>query len=53
MKPPYVPATEQLVVEVYVRDLDRALDFYRSLGCSSSTSSPISSRRRHPGPTCA
>jgi catechol 2,3-dioxygenase-like lactoylglutathione lyase family enzyme len=29
---PYVPATEQLVVEVYVRNLDRALDFYRRLG---------------------
>lgn len=32
MKAPYVPATEQLVVEVFVRNLDRALDFYRSLG---------------------
>jgi catechol 2,3-dioxygenase-like lactoylglutathione lyase family enzyme len=32
MRTPYVPATEQLVVEVYVRSLDRALDFYRSLG---------------------
>ena len=32
MAAPYVPATEQLVVEVYVRNLDRALDFYRSLG---------------------
>jgi catechol 2,3-dioxygenase-like lactoylglutathione lyase family enzyme len=29
---PHVPATEQLVVEVYVRDLDRALDFYQRLG---------------------
>jgi catechol 2,3-dioxygenase-like lactoylglutathione lyase family enzyme len=28
----YVPATEQLVVEVFVRSLDRALEFYRSLG---------------------
>lgn len=28
----YVPATEQLVVEVYVRNLDRAVEFYRSLG---------------------
>jgi catechol 2,3-dioxygenase-like lactoylglutathione lyase family enzyme len=32
MAAPYVSATEQLVVEVYVRNLDRALDFYRSLG---------------------
>jgi catechol 2,3-dioxygenase-like lactoylglutathione lyase family enzyme len=29
---PYVPATEQLVVEVYVRSLDRAIEFYRDLG---------------------
>ncbi len=28
----YVPATEQLVVEVYVRNLARAVDFYRSVG---------------------
>lgn len=32
MAAPYVPATEQLVVEIYVRNLDRAVDFYRSLG---------------------
>jgi catechol 2,3-dioxygenase-like lactoylglutathione lyase family enzyme len=32
MAAPYVPATEQLVVEVYVQNLDRAVDFYRSLG---------------------
>jgi catechol 2,3-dioxygenase-like lactoylglutathione lyase family enzyme len=32
MAAPYVSAVEQLVVEVYVRNLDRALDFYRSLG---------------------
>ena len=32
MGAPYVPATEQLVVEVYVRDLGRALDFYQGLG---------------------
>jgi catechol 2,3-dioxygenase-like lactoylglutathione lyase family enzyme len=32
MATPCVPATEQLVVEVYVRSLDRALDFYLSLG---------------------
>lgn len=29
---PYVPAIEQLVIEVFVRHLDRALVFYRSLG---------------------
>jgi catechol 2,3-dioxygenase-like lactoylglutathione lyase family enzyme len=29
---PYVPATEQLVVEIFVRSLDRAIDFYRALG---------------------
>ena len=28
----YVPATEQLVVEVFVRSLDRAIEFYRALG---------------------
>ena len=32
MATPYVPPTEQLVVEVYVRNLSRAVDFYRSLG---------------------
>jgi catechol 2,3-dioxygenase-like lactoylglutathione lyase family enzyme len=32
MTTPSAPATEQLVVEVYVRDLDRALAFYRRLG---------------------
>ena len=32
MTAPYVPAVEQLVVEVYVRNLDRAVDFYRDLG---------------------
>jgi catechol 2,3-dioxygenase-like lactoylglutathione lyase family enzyme len=30
--PPYVPSTEQLVVEVYARDLARSLEFYRALG---------------------
>jgi catechol 2,3-dioxygenase-like lactoylglutathione lyase family enzyme len=29
---PYVPATQQLVVEVFVRNLDRAVAFYRGLG---------------------
>jgi catechol 2,3-dioxygenase-like lactoylglutathione lyase family enzyme len=29
---PYVPATEQLVVEIYVRSLERAIEFYRALG---------------------
>jgi len=28
----YVPATEQLVVEVFVQSLDRAVDFYRAIG---------------------
>jgi catechol 2,3-dioxygenase-like lactoylglutathione lyase family enzyme len=32
MAAPYVPATEQLVVEVYVWNLGRAVEFYRSLG---------------------
>jgi catechol 2,3-dioxygenase-like lactoylglutathione lyase family enzyme len=32
MTGPYVPATEQLVVEVFVRSLDHAIDFYRALG---------------------
>jgi catechol 2,3-dioxygenase-like lactoylglutathione lyase family enzyme len=32
MTAPYVPATQQLVVEVFVRDLDRAVGFYRDLG---------------------
>lgn len=30
--PTYVPPTEQLVVEVYARDLPRSLEFYRALG---------------------
>jgi catechol 2,3-dioxygenase-like lactoylglutathione lyase family enzyme len=29
---PYVPAAEQLVVEVFVRDIARATTFYRGLG---------------------
>ncbi|MFN8594646.1 MAG: hypothetical protein U0559_00460 [Anaerolineae bacterium] len=28
----YVPSTEQLVVEVYTRDLPRSIEFYRALG---------------------
>src|SRR5262245_32717760 len=32
MGAPYVPATEQRVVEIYVRSLERSLDFYRRLG---------------------
>jgi catechol 2,3-dioxygenase-like lactoylglutathione lyase family enzyme len=32
MATPYVPPTEQLVVEVYVRNLERSVDFYRRLG---------------------
>src|SRR5947209_14920619 len=30
--PPYVPATRQLVVEVFVRDVRRATAFYRAFG---------------------
>jgi len=29
---PFVPPTRQLVVEVFVRDLDRSLAFYTGLG---------------------
>lgn len=29
---PYVPSTDQLVVELFVRDLDRSIDFYVDLG---------------------
>ncbi len=29
---PYVPATEQLVIEVFVRDIHRSTAFYRRLG---------------------
>jgi catechol 2,3-dioxygenase-like lactoylglutathione lyase family enzyme len=29
---PYVPPTEQLVVEVYARDLPRSIAFYQALG---------------------
>ena len=28
----YVPSTEQLVVEVYARDLPRSIEFYQALG---------------------
>ena len=28
----YVPSTEQLVVEVYARDLQRSMEFYQALG---------------------
>ena len=30
--PPYVPATSQLVVEIFVRDIARAREFYEALG---------------------
>src|SRR5205823_14124768 len=30
--PPYVPATQQLVIEIFVRDIGRAVAFYRRLG---------------------
>jgi prolyl oligopeptidase len=29
---PYIDAKEQLVAEIFVRDIDRSLDFYRQLG---------------------
>ena len=32
MAAPYVPTSQQLVAEIYVRSLDRALDFYQRLG---------------------
>ena len=32
MKPPYVDATEQLVVEIFVRDIKRSTEFYHQLG---------------------
>ena len=31
-QPTYVPPTEQLVVEIFVSDLDRSLSFYERLG---------------------
>jgi catechol 2,3-dioxygenase-like lactoylglutathione lyase family enzyme len=30
--PTYVPSTSQLVIEIFVRDLERALSFYEGLG---------------------
>lgn len=30
--PPCIPSTEQLVVEVYARDLQRSMEFYQALG---------------------
>ena len=35
---PFADPNEQLVVEVFVRDVRRATDFYRSLGGSPSMS---------------
>jgi catechol 2,3-dioxygenase-like lactoylglutathione lyase family enzyme len=37
---PYVPSTEQLVVEVYVRDLQRSIGFYRALGFEVQSAEP-------------
>ncbi len=36
----YVPATEQLVVEVYARDLARSLAFYQALGFELLSAKP-------------
>ncbi len=33
----YVPPSEQLVIELFVRDLDRSIAFYRELGTSPSS----------------
>jgi len=38
--PTYVPSTEQLVVEVYARDLQRSLEFYRALGFEVLSAEP-------------
>jgi catechol 2,3-dioxygenase-like lactoylglutathione lyase family enzyme len=37
---PYLPPTEQLVVEIFVRDLARSLAFYRGLGFSLLRAEP-------------
>lgn len=36
----YVPSTEQLVVEVYARDLARSVDFYQALGFEVLSAAP-------------
>jgi lactoylglutathione lyase len=36
----YVPATEQLVVEVYARDLPRSIAFYQALGFEALSVEP-------------
>jgi catechol 2,3-dioxygenase-like lactoylglutathione lyase family enzyme len=36
----YIPATEQLVVEVYARDLPRSIAFYRALGFETLSAEP-------------
>ena len=37
MMKPYVHATEQLVIEIFVRDINRSKDFYRQLGFETRT----------------
>ncbi len=36
----YVPSREQLVVEIYVRDLDKSISFYREMGFRLVRSEP-------------
>jgi catechol 2,3-dioxygenase-like lactoylglutathione lyase family enzyme len=36
----YIPATEQLVVEVYARDLPRSIAFYQALGFETLSAEP-------------
>jgi catechol 2,3-dioxygenase-like lactoylglutathione lyase family enzyme len=38
--PTYVPSTEQLVVEVYARDLARSVEFYQALGFEPAAREP-------------
>jgi hypothetical protein len=44
MAAPYVPTSQQLVVEFYVRSLDRALDFWASGSARSSSRDRSDSR---------
>jgi catechol 2,3-dioxygenase-like lactoylglutathione lyase family enzyme len=37
---PYVPSTEQLVVEIYTRDLQRSMEFYQALGFETVSAEP-------------
>jgi catechol 2,3-dioxygenase-like lactoylglutathione lyase family enzyme len=38
--PSYVPSTEQLVVEIYARDLPRSIAFYQALGFETLSAEP-------------